>query len=156
MKQRMIEYESKIKGTGRDDDFIVDDHGLPMKEKVGDLIDNLDFVEEFYRTFSNEAIIDEDDCSTDSFDPYLNVDLALDRGGETPELARVTKRLRDNNVNPIGRGSYNPILDTRLYEVEYLDGYKANLSANIIAENMYAQVDEHGHREVLFDEITDV
>ena len=156
MKQRMIDYESKIKATCGDDDFIADDNGLPKREKVGDLIDDPDFVDEFYRTFSNEAVIDEDDCSPDSFDPYLNVELSLDRGGETPEFARVTKRLRDNNGIPIGRGSYNPILDTRLYEVEYLDGHKANLSANIIAENMYAQVDEHGHREVLFDEITDV
>ena len=34
------------------------------------------------------------------------------------------------------------ILDTRFYEVEYLDGHKASLAANNIAENIFSQVDE--------------
>ena len=46
-------------------------------------------------------------------------------------------------------------MDTRLYEVEYTDGHKASLVANTIAMNMFAQVDEEGHRHVLFDEIID-
>ena len=49
----------------------------------------------------------------------------------------------------------NPLLDTRLYEVEYLDGHKASLSANSIAQNMFAEVDEDGNRFVLLDSIID-
>jgi hypothetical protein len=44
----------------------------------------------------------------------------------------------------------------RLYaheDVEYLDGHRAAMSANTIAENMFAQVDQDGHRLILFDEI---
>jgi hypothetical protein len=37
---------------------------------------------------------------------------------------------------------------TRMYEVEYLDGYKASLAANTIAENLFAQVDEEGNHYV--------
>ena len=55
----------------------------------------------------------------------------------------------------IGVSNDNPILDTRIYEVEYIDGHKASLSANMIAQNMFAQVDDGGNRNVLFDEIVD-
>ena len=56
------------------------------------------------------------------------------------------KQLKDNQGRPIGIASDNPILDTRMYEVEYQDGHTAALAANIIAENIFAQVDEEGNR----------
>ena len=43
-----------------------------------------------------------------------------------------------------------------MYEVEYQEEHTAALAANIIAENILAQVDEEGKRSVLFDEIVDV
>ena len=43
----------------------------------------------------------------------------MDRGGNEPELARVRKRLRDQDGNPIGTESENPIVDGRIYEIEY-------------------------------------
>ena len=42
-----------------------------------------------------------------------------------------------------------------MYEVEFIDGHKQALSANIIAENMFASVDEDGHRHLLLDSIID-
>jgi hypothetical protein len=47
----------------------------------------------------------------------------------------------------------DPILDARLCEVEHLDGHKAALSANTIAESLMAQVDSEGHQELLMEEI---
>ena len=49
----------------------------------------------------------------------------------------------------------NPILDTRTYEVEFPDGQTAKYSANIIAENMYAQCDAEGNQYLLLKEIVD-
>ena len=63
--------------------------------------------------------------------------------------------MKDNKGLPIGTSNDNPILDTRIYKVEYLDGHKAALSANMVAQNRLAQVDEEGNRYVLFDEIVD-
>ena len=83
------------------------------------------------------------------------MELALPRNSEGPEFAKVTKRLRDADGIPIGTAHDNPILDSRVYEVEYPDGYKASLAANVIAQNMFAQVDAEGNRHVLFDEIVD-
>ena len=42
-----------------------------------------------------------------------------------------------------------------MYEVEYLDGEHASLSANHIAENLFAQVDDEGNWQVLMKEIID-
>jgi hypothetical protein len=78
----------------------------------------------------------------------------LDRPGAEPELARLTKRLKDKDGKPIGKSNgNNPILDSRLYEVEFSDVHKAALSANTIAENLFSQVDADGHRQILFEEI---
>ena len=84
------------------------------------------------------------------------MELALPHGDEaTPQYAKVTKRLRDANGIPIDTADDNPILDTRIYEVEFMDGTKQSLSANYITINVFAQVDQDGNRQVLLDEIID-
>ena len=66
------------------------------------------------------------DFTQDVFDDtYLNMDLEIPRDGDGPDFAKVTKRLRDKDA--IGRSHNNPILDTRMYEVEYKDGQKSLL-----------------------------
>ena len=77
---------------------------------------------------------------------YLNMELALPQGDSLePRLARVTKQMKDPNGLPIGTAANNPLLDTRMYEVEYLDGKKVLLSANYITENLFVQVDDEGN-----------
>ena len=41
------------------------------------------------------------------------------------------------------------------YEVKFTDRTHEKYQANIIVENMYAQVDDEGNKFLLFDEITD-
>ena len=122
-----------------------------------DMIDNdPDFAEAFQRIYNDDDIPEADDHTPEVLDDiYLNMELALPCDNKGPEYACVTKRLRDANGLPIGTANDNPILDTRLYEVEYLDGDKALLTANAIAENMFSQVDEEGHKIALLDEIVD-
>ena len=58
-------------------------------------------------------------------DTYLNPEIASPRiDHEHPQLARVSKRMRDFAGNPIGTANNNPILDTRQYLVEYLDEHE--------------------------------
>ena len=45
------------------------------------------------------------------------------------------------------------MLDSRMHKVEYYDGSKKDLSANMIAENIFANVDEEFHRHLLLDSI---
>ena len=97
----------------------------------------------------------DDEFTPDTYDDwYLNMELAVPRGDNpNPQYAKVTKWLRDANGIPIGTANENPILDSRMYEVEYQDGLKASLAANYIAENLFAQVDQEGNRHILLDEI---
>ena len=81
------------------------------------------------------------------------MELELPINGDQQEFAKVTKRLKYANGLPIGTENQNPILDTRMYKVEYQDGHKASMPANSITQSLFAQVDEEGHRHVLFDEI---
>ena len=101
--------------------------------------EDYDFREELEIVFNNKDIPETDDFTPDVLeDTYLNMELALPRDEQGSEFAKVTKRLRDANGLPIGTANDNPILDTRLYEVEYSDTHKASLATNSIAENMCA------------------
>ena len=82
------------------------------------------------------------------------MELILPRGGNLA-MGRVTERKREHKVNGIGRSNANPILDTREYEVKFEDGYVTKLTANAIAESMYAMCDENGDHILLFDAIVD-
>ena len=74
---------------------------------------------------TNEDIPEADDIfDPEEFDNYVNMELALDRHNNGPEFARFNKRLKDKYGRPIGITADNPILDTRMYKVEYLDGTK--------------------------------
>lgn len=129
----------------------------PDPNDWADLIDeDEDFREEFQRIYNDNQVQEADDYTPEiGDDTYLNMEVALPREDTGPTFAKVTKRLRDANGIPIGTANDNPILDSRLYEVEYLDGHKASLSANAIATNMFAQIDEQGNRMLLFDAIID-
>ncbi len=47
----------------------------------------------------------------------------------------------------------NPILDTRVYDVQFPDRHTETFAANVIAENIYSQLDSEGNRFLLIDEI---
>jgi hypothetical protein len=67
----------------------------------------------------------------------------------------ITARKHDIHGNPVGRGHSNPIFDTRIYPVEFPDGYTQEFSANVIAQNLYSQVDEERNQFLLLDELID-
>jgi hypothetical protein len=85
----------------------------------------------------------------------LNTEVAVPRDSDGPKFTQATKRLKDKDRLPIGKANNNPILDTRMYEVEYRNWHKASLAASAIAETVLAQVDGKGNRHVLFEEIID-
>ncbi len=77
---------------------------------------------------------DEVDVST--YDPYIRAEVLLLYQGRQL-TAKVKNRKRNAMGALIGHSNANPILDTRLYEVELPDGSsEATYSANVIAENM--------------------
>jgi hypothetical protein len=95
-----------------------------------------------------------DDYTPESYDEYLTAEVLLPNMG-TLTKAKVVSRKRDADGNPVGRRHHNPILDTREYEVEFPDGAVDTFTANLIAENMYSQVDADGRSYALLSEIID-
>ena len=72
------------------------------------------------------------------------MELALNRHENGPEFARVNKGLEEKDGRPTGIAAENPILDTRMYEVEYPDGYNTVMTSNTIERNLFSQVDQDG------------
>lgn len=133
--------------------------------QVGQILDleneDLDFTKEFKEPLNDQAKILSDNAEVhetgdNESDNYVNMEIGLRRGGEG-ELQRaiVKKRAIDMDGKPLGKYNSNPLLDSRKYEVEYPDGGVEILTANLLAENILAQVDEDGSRHLLIDEIID-
>ena len=105
--------------------------------------------------YSSKDIAKANNYTPEVFDDtYINMEITLLRDSDGLEFVKVTKRLRDKDGILIRTANDNPILDSRVYEIEYLDGNKVSLAANSIAENLFAQVDKEGNRHVLMDTIT--
>jgi hypothetical protein len=59
---------------------------------------------------------------------------------------KVVQRKRELDGTVRGRANANSMLDTRNYEIEFPGGRRDEYTANIIAENMYAQCDIEGRQ----------
>ncbi len=84
-----------------------------------------------------------DDHTPESYDEFLTAQVLLPHGGEAKK-ATVVGRKGDHDGRPIGKRHANPLLDTRLYKVEFSDGSTEAIAANLIVENMLSQVDDEG------------
>ena len=129
-----------------------------IKKKWGDSITppEVEVTPEAYVPYADEhgnteELPDADDIP--DYDLYINAEVVLPQDGEHMRAARVTKRATDKDGRVQGRYDPNPILDTRVYEVMFPDGSMHQYGANIIAEHMYSQVDEDGHRYCLLEDI---
>jgi len=97
---------------------------------------------------------DADEWEPESYDQYKAAEVRLPRDG-MEVIGTVVARKRDHDGNPMGCSHSNPILDTRVYQVNFPDGNSAEYSTNMIAECLHSQVDEEGHQYLMIDEITD-
>ena len=86
-------------------------------------------------------------------DRYIGVKVLLPQKGKLQE-AQVTSRKRTSDGKMlVGRQDGNPLLDTRLYNVEFPDGGIGEFSTNTIAESLYSNIDEEGYDLGLLDGI---
>ena len=158
-KHKCAEFTSSLAVRVGDPDHIArDENGdLVIPNDWDDPEFTQQFIEEFGRPINDPSLREADqEFTPDAYDDtYLNMELALPREGAEVQFGRVVKRLRDKDGIPIGTAHDNPILDTRMYEVEFQDGHRASLAANAIAENLFAQIDDEGNRHVLYEEIVD-
>jgi hypothetical protein len=87
-------------------------------------------------------------------DHLINAELSLPQG-ENLKSAKVIGRSKNEHGVTIGTYNNNPLLNTMVYDVEFPDGEVREYSANVIAENIYAQSDIDGHSYNILDGIVD-
>jgi Reverse transcriptase (RNA-dependent DNA polymerase) len=146
---------------------------LAIAEKIGNAVDDVDdaliglfpeipddiFVpddndELEYLPDEDAKLPEADDSTPEAYDEYLTAEVLLPSMG-TMTKAKVTGRKRDADGRPVGKRHNNPMLDTKEYEVVFPDGATDIFTANIIAENLYSQVDEEGNSYSIMSEIID-
>jgi hypothetical protein len=97
-------------------------------------------------------IDDLDEHDVDTYDQYVGASVQLSIADKV-QTGKVTGRKRDLDGVARGKASANPILDTRTYNVEFPDGRSEEYTANIIAENIFAQCDEEGNQFLMLRDI---
>jgi hypothetical protein len=96
-----------------------------------------------------------DTFTIDAYDKYIGAQLRMPLADSMAD-AKVVKRMKDGDGNPVGVSHANPLQDTRVYEVAFPDGSTAEYGANLIATAMFAQqVDGEGRSYQILDEIVD-
>jgi hypothetical protein len=96
--------------------------------------------------------LDEHDVAT--YDQYVGASVQLSIGDKV-QTGKVT-RLKGGPVGVArGKASANPILNTRTYNVEFLDGRSEEYTDNVIADNRYAQCDEEGNQLIMLQYIVE-
>ena len=77
----------------------------------------------------------------------------MDVGSGNEQKGRVTKRSRGHVGKPIGIAHNNLLFDNRKYDVEFTGGSIEKYAANIIAANIFAQVDDEGREYLIMKEL---
>ena len=85
---------------------------------------------------------------------YVDMELGLPSQEDDSLMRAIVKRRKLNDDgNPIVNESTNPLVDTRAYEIEFIYGTTEIITANIIADNLLAQVEKERHRQLLLEKI---
>ena len=102
----------------------------------------------------NIPLVEDDEVDHDAFNQYISARVCLPQGDQMA-YGTVKRRRKDEHGNFIGHSNKNPLLDTSFYDVEFDSGETEAYSANIIAENIYSQVDQDGYTHLKIKEIID-
>lgn len=107
------------------------------------------------RVHDNPEVPEGDECAPDAHDLHVRMHVLMNCGCNEAELTRFKKRLRDENRNPTGKAHNNPLLYTRIHEIEHEHGDRVPVAANFIVENLFNQVNDEGYRVMILDKVID-
>jgi hypothetical protein len=146
--------------------------GIAIEEKFGPAMNKADFQDDpdyadvvtpTFECYEDDEVPpskmpDIDDIKkehdVDTYDQYVGAHVRVPIGDEI-KSGKVLRRKRELDGTVRGRANANPMLDTRIYEIEFPDGRSDEYTANVIAENMYAQCDIEGRQFNIMEGIID-
>ena len=94
-----------------------------------------------YGEMMTEECPEQDDIGDAAYDKYIGAEVMMDVPGEGPRRATFRRHVEDLDGTKVGMYHRNPLIGTLEYELEYDDGTHNHYFANVIAENLYSQVD---------------
>ena len=140
-----------------------DSYGLDPYERLfeEDDLDNEDISpqeydekgEPFHR-FNADQFLTSDPPYTENTDEHIGLTLSLPYKG-TLRRGTIKRRKRNESGELIGTAHENPIMDTRIYEVDFGEGDYMDYTTNLIMEKFYAQVDDDGQQFSILKGIVD-
>lgn len=142
-----LDRQRKSKYNKKDKDDI-----NPIYDPMADIPNDDDHMNPEFEPIE-ESMPEADDWDHDAYDQYIAAEVILPVGGQFM-LGKVVERKKDHHGQPIGQSHSNPILDTRIYQVEFPDGHIEEYSANTIAE-CYSQINNEGRQYLVINEIID-
>jgi hypothetical protein len=95
-----------------------------------------------------------EDYTPKGYDKYVGAQIMLPAADGWIK-GTIVKRAKNEAGNPNGRRNNNPFLDTIKYKVQLSDGTTDEYYANIIAENLFSQVNSERRQYVLMKERSD-
>ena len=81
---------------------------------------------------------------------WINDEVSLPQGEKNCH-AKVIGMIKDDDGNVTGVYDNNPFVNTMVYDVQFPDGQIKEYEANVIAKNMYKQVDTDEHDNNFLD-----
>ena len=86
-------------------------------------------------------------------DRYLGLNVLLPQHGKLQEAKIVSRKRTSDGKMLSGHEHSNPLLDSRIYNVEFPDGGVGEFTTNTIAESLYLNLDNEGYNYGLIDGI---
>ena len=102
----------------------------------------------------DQKTMDIDDSYLEQPDAYIGEKIVIPVQDSVPVLDTSFKRKSYSKCLPVGESNTNPILYSRIYELEYPKGRIEEYSVNSILENLFKQTDQDGWDYAYLEEIT--
>ena len=153
-KELISEYNTAIKdklGTYNDAAYVKGE-SYDDSDPYNDLIKDMPEDDENIEFIKGEKSVPEADdsdynesISKEYGDKYIGLKVLLPNGDQVREAIVLSRKRTVDGEYLVGKANNNPILDTRVYTVQFPDGSKDEYTANMIAESLYSNVDEEGN-----------
>jgi len=155
LRDQVKEFDIALRERLSDSNFVISG----MEEPSGFYLPDIDDMEEFADSVTvprdgDGTQPEQDSFTPEGYDNMINAEIMIPKADGTI-VGKVIKRAKGEDGNPIGLRNSYPLLDTREYEVLMPDGATVSYTANVIAENLYSQVDSEGRQFLMLDKISD-
>jgi len=154
-KRKVEEYNHGLERVVGDDSYVVDGDGFHnfVNEDSPDPFDLP--VDDPNHLPDIDEIVDQTDAekAADTYHSFIGAEVIVPDAAGNRRMARVLRRVRE--ADPPEGQSTNVFNDRSVYEVQFPDGDVDRLAANVIAENLFSQVDKNGVQFQILHEIVE-